>query len=314
MRKSFIYLLLILVLFIVHAGCATNGNEKTQALEESTQPERIISMSPNLTQIIYALGAEDRLVGVDEYSVYPAPAGELPRVGNYLDPDLEALVALRPDVVLVVDTDERMAQMLTGLGLQYENFGNDRISDILASIERLGELTGKEERSTELVDNFNRARNEVEAALEGVGDVRVALVVGRNIGRLQDIYVAGAGNFLGELLEIAGGENVFASETMAWPQVGVEAIVGADPDVIIDSTLSKGASDEEFDALRRDWNELPSLRAVQNDRVIVPREGWFQIPGAYLDSTLMLFAHWLHPEIFPEEVVDPNSAWSSPAE
>jgi len=302
------------VLLLIHAGCATDGNEEAQqAPEEPALPERIISMSPNLTQIIYALGAEDRLVGVDEYSIYPAGAAELPRIGNYLDPDLEALVVARADIVLVVDTDELMAQMLSGLGLEYENFGNDTIEDILASIERLGELTGREDRASELIENFDETRREIETALDGVPDIRVALVVGRNIGRLQDIYVSGGGNFLGELLEIAGGENVFASEILAWPQVGVEAIVGADPDVIIDSTLSKGASDGEFDALRDDWNDLPSLHAVQNDRIIVPREGWFQIPGAYLDSTLRLIVHWLHPEIFPENVVDPNREWSNPA-
>lgn len=264
-------------------------------------------MSPNLTQIIFALGAEDKLVGVDDYSVYPPAAEDLPKVGNYLDPDLEALLAVEPDIVLVVDTDERMAGMLTGLGLRYENFGNDRIEEILESIERLGELTGKEERAAELIDNFEEAKREISGAVEELQEVRVALVVGRNTGRLQDIYVAGSKNFLGELIGIAGGENVFAGETLAWPQVGVEAIVGADPDVIIDSTLSKGASEEEFQELRNDWNELPSLRAVQNNRIIVPREGWFQIPGAYLDSTLQLVAHWLHPEIFPEDVGDPDS-------
>ena len=130
---------------------------------------------------------------------------------------------------------------------------------------------------------------------------KVILVAGRDTGRLQDIYVAGSSSFLGELIELAGGDNVFGNLNMAWPQVGIEAIVASDPDVIIDSTLSKGASDAEFTALQQDWDSLPNLRAVKNNRIIVPREGWWQIPGPYMDCALMLFAHWLHPELFPDE-------------
>ena len=276
-------------------------------------PERLVSMSPNLTQIVFALGADNLLVGVDQYSVYPESAKSIPRMGSYLDPDLEALVAARPDLVLVVETDENIGDLLSGLGLEYEAFGNDTVTDVLASIRELGALLGREDAAEKLLSNFEAARRELEAALSEEPRTRVALVVGRNPGRLQDIYVAGSSSFLGELLTMAGGENVFGDLPLPWPQVGVESIVAADPDVIVDSTLAKGASDEEFSALASDWHALPSLRAVKYGRVIVAREGWFQIPGAYMDSTLRLFAHWLHPDIFPDEVPDPNkSATESP--
>jgi len=310
--RSFVWIALVLAIIVQPVpGCRQSGHPEGSS---NGLPERVVSLSPNLTQIIFALGAEEKLVGVDDYSVYPPAAAELPRVGNYLDPDLERLIAARPDLVLVVDTDERMTDMLSGLGIEHEDFGNDTIRDILESIGRLGTLLDREERARELVGAFDEARAVVETGLERVRPVRVALVVGRNPGRLQDIYVAGSGNFLGELIKIAGGENVFGRQALPWPQIGVEALVGSDPDVIIDSTLSKGATDEAFEALRQDWNDLPSLRAVQNDRIIVPREGWFQIPGAYLDSTLMLIAHWLHPEVFPEEVSDPDLSRQMPAE
>ncbi len=309
---------LILCLF---SGCVDNGTiEDSPGMQNGTDglvgvipeetipeiPERIVSMSPNLTQIIFAMNADDLLVGVDEYSVYPPEAEDIPRMGNYLDPDLESLIAAKPDLVLAVETDEGIGRMLDGLRLEYEVFGNDSIEEIMDSVGRLGILLGHEDEAFEIMNDFVSARTEIIRALEGTETVDVALVVGRNPGRLQDIYVAGRGNFLSELLEIAGGKNVFGDQPIPWPQVGVESLIGADPDVIIDSTLAKGATEGEYEALLEDWDELPDLKAVRNGKIIVARDGWFQIPGAYLDSTLRLFAHWLHPEIFPDEVDDPN--------
>ncbi len=314
MRIYIGYLLFIISGIVLIPGC-TPGEDVERAHQAilnpdenvDTLPRRIVSMSPNLTEIIYALGADELLIGVDEYSNYPPEANDKSKVGNYLDPDLEALIAIQPDMVLIVDTDEKMQNMLDGLDLDYRNFSNNKIAEILRSIESLGELLGKESEAETLIQNFHSAKETVLEALEGVDPVRVVLVVGRNPGRLQDIYVAGPGNYLSELIEIAGGINVFGNQDVIWPQVGVEALIGADPEIIIDSTLSKGASDPEFIALAEDWLELSSIRAVRDGNIIVPEEGWFQIPGANLDKILMLIAHWIHPEIFPDEVEDPYS-------
>ncbi len=275
-------------------------------VEPLEPPESVVSLSPNLTQIIFALDASEYLVAVDDYSVYPPEAAMLPRVGNYMDPDLEALAATDPDLVLIVEVDEGTGDLLAGLGLAYISYGNNTIDEILGSITDLGWLMARTSEVEIITSDWNSTLNDVRTALEGVEPREVALVIGRNPGRLQDIYVAGSGSYLGEIIELAGGVNVFGDQPMMWPQIGAESMVGADPDIIIDSTLSKGASDEQFEALREDWDELPGLRALRNDRIIIPTEGWFQIPGAHLDSILMLFAHWIHPEIFPDEVNDPN--------
>lgn len=291
---------------LIGAGCsgASEDDEVRHITVNSNEspeiPSRIISMSPNLTEIIYALGADDILVGVDEYSVYPPEAADKPAVGNYLDPDLEALIALHPDLVVVVENDERMAEMLAGLGLNYRSFGNDSIREILRSIEVLGELLQRTDEAQDIINKFQSARIEVAENLEGIDPKTVTMVVGRNPGRLQDIYVAGRGTYLSELIEIAGGTNIFSGQDIAWPQVGVEAIIGADPEIIIDSTLAKGASNEEFSALASDWLELETIRAVQDGNIIVPEDGWFQIPGSNLDRILLLIAHWIHPEIFSD--------------
>jgi iron complex transport system substrate-binding protein len=308
LHHTVIVLLAGLTAASLHAGCARKPQIQSAVGEK--QPEivydRIVSMSPNLTEIVFALDAEDKLVGVDDYSVYPPAARDLPRMGNYIDPDLEALVAANPDLVLVVNTDEGIEGQLDRLGIRYVSVGNDTVDDILGSIILLGRILAREENAREIIDRFESAKAEIKASLDGVQPAKVALIVGRNPGALQDIYVVGSKSFLGELVEMAGGENVFGALDLPYPQVGTEAIVGADPDLIIDSTLSKGATTEELMRLRADWNALPGLKAVQSGRIISPGEGWFQIPGAYLDSTLRLFAHWLHPEIFPENVSDPN--------
>ena len=321
MKKNIIYVLLAAIALIY--GCSVKDGPKPPPQSKSEElpistvspeiatPSRVVSMSPNLTQIIFAIGCQEKLVGVDQYSVYPPKAKDLPRMGNYLDPNMEALIAAKPDLVLIVNTDEKIKDLLSGVGLKFESFGNDRIADILDSIDRIGLMLDCKRTSGWVLTSFSAKRDYVETTVANVPKIKVALVVGRNPGKLQDIYVAGASSFMGELLAIAGGENAFADMGLPWPQVGIESIVSADPDVIIDSTLSKGATEAEFNALAKDWNALPSLRAVKNKRIIVPRDGWWQIPGAYMDSTLLLLAHWLHPDLFPNDVIDPELAKES---
>jgi iron complex transport system substrate-binding protein len=318
MKKPVIYILIAAIGLLV--SCAKKDipkpwpSNKSEELPisiispEIAAPSRVVSMSPNLTQILFAIGCQDKLIGVDDYSVYPPKAKDLPKMGNYLDPNMEALIAAKPDLILTVKSDDKIKGMLDGVGLKYESFGNDKIADIIDSIDRIGMMLGCQRGSGWMIQSFEGKRAFVETKLKDAPKVKVALVVGRNPGKLQDIYVTGPSSFMGELLIIAGGENVFASANLPWPQVGIESIVSADPDVIIDSTLSKGATDAEYKALAKDWNALPTLRAVKNKRVIVPRDGWWQIPGAYMDSTIMLLAHWLHPEIFPDDVKDPEIA------
>ena len=267
-------------------------------------------MSPNITQIIFALGAGDQLVGVDEFSVYPEQAKNIPTMGSYLDPDLESLIVKKPGMVLILDTDERMAELLAGIGVPYKKIPNDTIEQILFSIERLGELTGTQDKADELIQDFYATRDEIADKLKDVPKTKVAMVVGRNPGRLQDIYVAGGNNFLGELIEMAGGENVFGDLTAPWPQIGAESIIGTDPDIIIDTNLREGASDAEFDKFLSEWDALSGLRAVKENRVLVSRSKWFLIPGAHAGETLKLIAHWLHPDIFPDDVADPFLAES----
>lgn len=272
---------------------------------QNSELMRVVSMSPNLTEIVFALGAGDLLVGVDQYSVYPPSAKSLPKMGSYLDPAIEQIVAARPDLVLVVDTDENLKDTLTDAGLKFEAFKNDTFADILDSIERLGILLNKTETAGQMEARILATRADVVAKLWEQPRVKVVLVAGRNPGRLQDIYVAGSSSFMGEMISYADGDNVFGDLSLPWPQVGVEAIVAADPDIIIDATLSKGASDADFEALRHDWDSLPSLRAVKENRIITPRDGWWQIPGPYLELTIRLMAHWLHPDIFPYEPPNP---------
>lgn len=317
--KIFILASLSGFIFVSVLGCKNPGREnKNSGKNECERTEnssadkgqervsRIISMSPNLTQIVFALGAGDRLAGVDEYSRYPSAAERLPKMGSFLEPNIERIIAARPDIVLVVNSDDKIMELLDKAKIRYESFGNDNIRDILMSIERLGKILDCAPSSARILQKFEMTRNSLETKLKNAKSTGVVLVAGRSPGRLQDIYVAGKSSFIGEMLEIAGGENIFGDLDLAWPQVGIESIIAKDPDVIIDATLAKGASEEEYKTLADDWKMLPNLKAVKNNRIIIAREGWWQIPGAYLDSALMLFAHWLHPELFPDEVEDPN--------
>jgi iron complex transport system substrate-binding protein len=298
-------LTLAIIAFLIFSGCESTSPENKTPDHNPSEKIRLVSLSPNLTQIIFALGAGDLLVGVDNFSNYPEEALAVPRMGSYLDPDLETLITTKPDLVLILDTDEQMSELLSGVGLKYESFANDKIEYILNSIERLGELTGHTSDAKNLIDDFNSTVDDIKSKLETVPRPDIAMIVGRNPGRLQDIYVASGKNFLGELLNLAGGENVFEDLDIPWPNIGAESIIAKDPDIIIDTNFPEGGSDADYQAFLNEWNELPSLKALNEGNLIAPRDKWYLIPGAHIGDTLKLFAHWSHPDIFPDDVQDP---------
>lgn len=299
----------ILALILFFTGCTgqPKQSEQPKEPEKTKEPEklRVISMSPNLTQIIYAIDADEFLVGVDDFSDYPEEAKTLPRMGSLMDPNVEAIVNAKPDIVFVLFTDENLKEILTGLRIPYREFVNDTVGSIENSIREMGEITGKTENSRALIQKMLDTMFDLTLKLENVKRPKVAIVVGRNPGKLQDIVVCGGTNFLGELINMAGGQNVFAEMPSPWPSVGIESLIAYDPDIIIDTNLPEGSDDAARDAFLSDWKSLSKLSAVKNNKVIVTKRKWFLVPGAHIGETLKLLAHWIHPDLYPDPVNDP---------
>lgn len=231
------------------AGCAGTGGDADAA--SPAPARRIVSLSPNVTEILYALDLGDRVVGVDDFSNYPPAARNKPRVGGYMDPDLEKIVALHPDLAVVLEAQGELAAELRQLGVPVLVVDNQDLADVERSMRRIAERAGVGRRGEELANRFRSALAPRPLPRER----RVMIAVGRGPGHTADVLVAGPGSFPHELASRLGAENVFADLGRRYATVGAEEVVARHPEVIVD-LYYEGLPAETREAMAEDWHDL----------------------------------------------------------
>jgi len=244
---------------------------------------RVVSLNPSLTEMLVAIGAGPALVGVDEYSARLQPdLRSLPTVGGLFNPSLEAVLALEPDlVVLVPGAHQRdLAHRLEVLGVVVLQLPNITLDQVLGSLEALGRRVGHGAEARERVADIRGAWREVEREAAGRPRVRAVLVIQRD-----PLYVVGRGSFIDAMLRAAGGENPAAAFPEPYPRAAVEWLIEAAPQVILDAT-------DDPEEPQRHWSRWPSLPAVAFGRTLaIPAD--IVRPGPYLDRSLRLLARAL---------------------
>ncbi len=246
---------------------------------------RIVSMNPSLTRILVAIGAKDALVGVDEFSARAEPAvASLPHVGGLYAPSLESVVALQPDLVVIVPSFEQreFRTRLEALKLRVEDFDPVSFEQVLDTILALGARTGHEAEAKARVDAIRRTEAAVKRATAGLTAPRAVMILQR-----EPLFVAGRGTFIDEMVAMAGGRNLGAELAETWPRTSAEWLVGVAPEVILDSD-SDPAPAAAF------WARWPSLPAVVSGRVVAVDAGDVTLPGPDLDRALRKLARALH--------------------
>jgi iron complex transport system substrate-binding protein len=257
---------------------AVTGGGAAAAPGDGPCVRRIVSVAPHATQGLFALGAGGDVVGVDDYSREPAEARRLPKLGSYIDPDLEGIIGLRPDLVVLTPPQRTLAEQLGQLGLRTRIAPDTRMDDVFATLELLGAVTCRAAAAAELVDGLRRRIADAARAHASGAPLRAAMVVDRPAGDLRQFYVAGPDNFLDDVLRAAGAVNVFADAPNPFPQVSLEPIAGADPDLIIE--LLPGGDERAAAARVADWaRTAPQLRAVRRGNVFAVTEPWVPVPG-----------------------------------
>ncbi|MGH7901833.1 MAG: ABC transporter substrate-binding protein, partial [Thermodesulfobacteriota bacterium] len=203
-------------------------------------PERIISLSPSITEIIYGIGAMEKIVGVTLYTDFPPEAKNLPSVGGWVNPNLEAIIELEPDLVmLMADQDQIFGDKIKKLGLNtFSVDSNMSIEDIQESIIQIGMALGKEKEAQKLSSKIENNIGETRAKTSNLPTKSALFVIGRNPGTLEDIYVIGNNNYINELLTVAGGKNVITRNRLAL-KITKESVLTYDPDVIIEVNHEK---------------------------------------------------------------------------
>ncbi|MEX1000284.1 MAG: ABC transporter substrate-binding protein [Thermodesulfobacteriota bacterium] len=259
------------------------------------KPQRIVSLSPNLTQVIYALGYMDQVVGVTIFDEYPPQVIDLPKIGGWINPNYEAILALKPDlVVLMKDQDISFGDKLRTLGLKtFIAKSNDSINDIIQAISGLGEILGESEEAKKLTLGIQSDLNEIEQKTKNTKKKSVMIVVGRNPGTLEDIYVIGRNNYIDELITLAGGENVVENERNAL-KITKEAIFTFNPDVIIEINHQQIDREAEILAI---WSTLKQVEAVKNNQVHILSSKVLLHPSQRIVDGAQTLTDILHPEI-----------------
>ena len=258
-------------------------------------PRRIVSLSPNLTEIVYGVGAFDEVVGVSGYSTYPAGVSQLPVVGGWQNPDFEKLIALRPDLVLV---DEPQAPFIVDkckqLGLHVMIVPDEKVANVYAAIATIGHVTGHDAEAAKLLQTTRDGLLRVSQKTASLPKLRVVLIVDRTPGTLRELYTVTPGSFLAELVEMAGGRIAVPPEKLGYAKLSKEDLLAIDPDVILDfvhGEVGRFAGDP-----MEAWREMPELKAVRARRVHGVNEDYVPHASQRIVQTAELFARLIHPE------------------
>jgi iron complex transport system substrate-binding protein len=259
-------------------------------------PRRIVTIAPNSAEIICALEACENIVGVSKFCEFPAELGGRPRVGGLFDPDLEKIVALRPDLVVLRGRSDAVEGLCRRLNVPLYMDKTDTLPGIETCIVELGEKLGREGEAQALVKRF---RDGLQAIRKRVADrprPRVLLTVSRQPDKLANILTTGRGTFLDEMLGIAGGINVFGRVDMPYPQVSVEGIIAQRPDVIIELMPEVELTDVLRQRTLDRWSRVGSIPAAVHDRIFFITNRHCLIPSPRYVEIIAKVSRLLHPE------------------
>jgi iron complex transport system substrate-binding protein len=253
----------------------------------ATEPARIVSLAPSTTEILFAIGLGDRLVGACAQCDYPEAARAVPRVGSYLVPSVEAVLGTRPDLVIAVPTpaNREAVRALERLGSRVLVVRDRVLADLWDGMRAIGEATGRAPAARRLEDDVRRELADIAACVAGRPRPRVLMVVGH-----RPLMVVGGGTLQHELLEIAGGENVGADIGAAFPQTSLEVVAARAPDVIVDAAMG----DEHSGAAV--FGSLHHVPAVRDGRVVPVAADDLLRTGPRVAAAARRLAAVLHPE------------------
>ena len=300
LKRLSIFVVLLSLLVSMVAGCqpqfqpGTYTDDMGRAVAIDQIPQRIVSFGPSITEILFALSLEEKVVGVSDYCDYPEAAELKPKVGDAFNPSLEKIVELEPDLVLTVK-QEQLNRELDALGIEFMVLDPEDIDAILGDIELVGEITGTKKRAEELIKDMQDSISQVIALMEDAPKVSVFFIIDATDPTLP--WTAGTGSFIDALITMAGGENVAGEAVGAWVPFSLEQVVSSDPEVIIIQTMIAGIptiSKEELDE-HPVWGEMT---AVRQGKVYIIDGDLVSRPGPRIVQGLEEMAKIIHPELF----------------
>jgi iron complex transport system substrate-binding protein len=309
MRRTLILAAIIIVCFGVSFLVKTALRRGKPQVSESTtvsglpvEPggayRRIVSLAPSITENLYVLGMMDRVVGVTRYCDYPPEALEKAKVGGYYDPNYEAILALEPDLIIMLAEDEAPRKHLAELGFNIVVVNHKSIEGILRSIETIGDACGAAQKAKAVTGDLRARMKRLQEKTAGLPHPRVMISVWRNMGSgaLEDVNISGKEGFYDEMIERLGGVNVYSGR-VPFPIVSDEGILRMNPDVIIDIVPDLKARGWNPETIAGEWKSVVQVNAVRNHRVYVFGEDYVAVPGPRFILIMEEMARAMYPEL-----------------
>ncbi len=257
--------------------------------------QRIISLVPALTEMLYAVGAGPQVVAVSSYDEYPPEVTALPRVGALIDPDIERIIALKPDLVITYGSQVDLQAQMKRAAIPSFDYRHGGLSHILVTMKELGVRTGHVAEADQAVAAIESRLAAVRANVGGKRRPRTLLVFSREPRTLRNIYVSGGRGFLHEMLVIAGGENVFSDIDKESVQVSTETILARAPEVILELRPKEIPAGQPMRDELASWSRLASVPAVRNKQLLFISGHAVTVPGPRVADSVARMAKALHP-------------------
>lgn len=252
--------------------------------------ERIVTLSPAINEIVYALGAGSEVLGNTQYSTYPKVSQSVDKVGGYFSPNLEKILSLKPTIVIMQQNNAKLALRLNKLGLKTKVIQIDRLSHIKNAILELGTLLNKEAKAKAIVSEIDKALTEIKGIVK---NKRILIVIGHNTSLVKQIFVVGQNLYLDDIINASGNTNALQSKRKGQPILNQENLIATNPDIVIllaHSMQQRGLT--AYD-LKEPWRELPINAGKTNDIYIIDKE-YSGIPSDRLVLFLRDFKEILH--------------------
>ena len=272
------------------------------AITQSPFPQRIVSLVPAVTEILVSIGADSELVGIgsfDQIPIGPDQGNSVTRVGGLLDPDLERIFTLRPDLVVLYDTQTDLRRQLEKASIPILTYKHEGLAEVSDMIRLLGIRTGHSTEAETIATELEAGLGAIRRRVAGRPKPRTLLVFGREPLTLRNVYASGGVGFLQDMLEVAGGNNVFReidSENVS--QVSSESILSAAPEIIIEIRYGENLPSTIVEDERDVWTQLSTLPAVRNNRIYFVTGNHFVVPGPRVVQATEELARMIHPDAF----------------
>ena len=288
-------ILLLIIVFFTSAPLLWADNIK------ASSAKRIISTSPSITETLFELGLKDRVIAVTDFCKCPEEACQLPSIGGMLNPNMEKMLSLSPDLIIHQSENQRLRNNAKSVGINTLDVRLGNLEEIFESIKKLGIALNCLEQANKLTLHLNKGISFYQERLKGFHKIEVLLILGDSSDPARDLYAVGPGTFLNELLNLSGGKNIISDSPARYPKLSKEYIIEKSPKIIIEAGPKSNLSRKEIDLRIEEWNRFPTIEAVKRKQIYFIGADYILIPGPRLLKIIERFSKVIHPKLFLDQ-------------